>query len=75
MNKCFFHKFLKFANDNTIKILRLHNGLTIPVGIQLKSSTTQNKLIGTPTDISFDWTQVAKYEDASLYEYFYEGGK
>ncbi len=70
----YLHKFLKFANDNTIKILRLHNGLIIPVGIQLKSSTTQNKLIGTPTDISFDWTQVAKYEDASLYEYLYEGG-
>lgn len=68
----YLHKFLHFANDNTVKILRLHNGLIIPVGIQLKTSTTQNNLVGTPTDISFDWTQVAKYEDASLYEYFYE---
>ena len=68
----YLHKFLHFANDNTVKILRLHNGLIIPVGIQLKSSTTQNNLIGTPTDISFDWTQVAKYEDASLYEYLYK---
>ena len=68
----YLHKFLHFANDNTVKILRLHNGLIIPVDIQLKTSTTQNNLVGTPTDISFNWTQVAKYEDASLYEYSYE---
>lgn len=68
----YLHKFLHFANDNTVKILRLHNGLIIPVDIQLKTSTTQNNLVGTPTDISFDWTQVAKYENASLYEYLYE---
>ena len=68
----YLHKFLHFANNNTVKILRLHNGLIIPVGIQLKNSTTQNNLVGTPTDISFDWIQVAKYEDASLYEYLYE---
>ena len=68
----YLHKFLHFANDNTVKILRLHSGLIIPVDIQLKTSTTQNNLVGTPTDISFNWTQVAKYEDASLYEYFYE---
>ena len=70
----YLHKFLHFANDNTVKILRLQNGLTIPVNIQLNSSMTQNHLIGTPTDISFNWTQVAKYEDASLYEYLYEEG-
>ena len=68
----YLHKFLHFANDNTVKILRLHSGLIIPVDIQLKTSTTQNNLVGTPTDISFNWTQVAKYEDASLYECFYE---
>ena len=68
----YLYKFLNFANDNTVKILRLHNGLIIPVDIQLNSSTTQNYLIGTPTDISFNWTQVAKYEDVSLYEYLYK---
>ena len=68
----YLHKFLHFANDNTVKILRLHSGLIIPVDIQLKTSTTQNNLVGTPTDISFNWTQVAKYENASLYEYLYE---
>ena len=68
----YLHKFLHFTNDNTVKILRLHSGLIIPVDIQLKTSTTQNNLVGTPTDISFNWTQVAKYENASLYEYLYE---
>lgn len=66
----YLQKFIDFANNNNIKILRLKNGMTIPVEITLKSSNTNESLIGTPTDISFDWVQIGDHLNASLYELF-----
>lgn len=66
----YLQKFIDFANNNNIKILRLKNGMVIPVEITLKSSNTNESLIGTPTDISFDWIQVGDHLKASLYELF-----
>ena len=67
----YLHEFSQFANSNKIKILRLPNGLIIPVDITLINSSNNNILINPPTDISFNWTQVGKYDNNSLYEYLY----
>lgn len=69
----YLSKFNEFSNSNKIKILRLKNGLIIPVNISLKSASFNNNVVGTPSDISFDWTQIADYKNVSLYEYLYKG--
>lgn len=61
-------RFQNFANQNYVKILRLRNGFVIPVDITLTSSANQNNLIGNPTDITFDWSQIADTEHLSLWE-------
>ena len=62
------NKFSKWANDGTIKMLRLRNGYLIPVDIQLNNKITNYKLVGEPSDISFKWVQVGEHETSVLYE-------
>lgn len=68
-NRHCLDRFQKFANSHSIKIIRLKDGLVIPVDIQLKQKKNQSNLIGNPTDIVFDWYQVADAETAVLVEY------
>ena len=61
------NKFSEFANDETIKIIRLQNGLLIPVDIVLKNQTVNYKVVGNPSDINFSWTQIGNHKDCVLY--------
>ena len=70
----YLYNFLKFANDNNIKILKLKNNLIIPVNIQLNTSSTNHQLIDAPSEISFTWIQVEDIKDVGLYEIIYNGG-
>lgn len=67
----YLYNFSKFANKNNIKILRLRNNLIIPVNIQLSKANINNKLINTPTEIDFKWTQIDSVLDASIYDNLY----
>lgn len=58
----------QFLNKANMKMLRLKNGMCIPVDTQIKTATGQSKLIGNPTDISFDWFQIENEEDFFFYE-------
>lgn len=62
------NQFSKWANDGTVKILRLRNGYLIPVDIQLTNQTANYKLVGEPSDISFKWVQIGDHETSVLYE-------
>ena len=62
------NKFAEWAQDGSIKILRLRNGYLIPVDIQLKSNVGNYTVVGTPSDISFQWTQIGDHRNISLYE-------
>lgn len=50
--------FANFASNGCVKILKLKNGMVIPVSINLKSSQNFANLNGNPTKITFDWVQV-----------------
>lgn len=66
-NKNKLMKFAEFANTEMTKILRLRNGLLIPVDIDLKTNTNNYSVVGAPSDISFTWTQIGNYKDSVLY--------
>lgn len=68
-NRHTLDKFKKFAQSTGIKIIRLKDGLIIPVDIQLKQKKNQSNLVGNPTDITFDWFQVGDSETVALVEY------
>ena len=61
------YKFSQFANDGTIKILRLPNGFLIPVDINLKTSVNNRQVVGSQSDIRFSWTQIGDLKKISLY--------
>lgn len=62
------NKFMEWANDGTIKILKLPNGFLIPVDIALKSSLTNYKVFGEPSNITFTWTQIGDHKTSVLYQ-------
>lgn len=68
-NRHILDKFKKFANSLNVKIIRLKDGHVIPVDIQLKQKKSNSMLVGNPTDITFDWYQIADSETVSLVEY------
>lgn len=59
-------RFLDFANNDSVKFLKLKNGMVIPVAITLKSSSNKSNLIGNPTTITVEWTQVDDAKKSSL---------
>ena len=61
------NKFSEFANDGSVKLLRLRNGYLIPVDIALKNRTTNYSVSETPGDINFSWTQIGEHKDSVLY--------
>lgn len=61
------NKFAEWAQDGSVKILRLRNGYLIPVDIQLKSNIGNYAVVGTPSDISFQWTQIGDHKTSVLY--------
>ena len=63
------NKFAEWANDGSVKILRLRNGYLIPVDIQLKTNVANHNVVGEPSDITFTWTQIADHKTAVLYGY------
>ena len=68
-NRHTLDKFKKFANSTKIKVIRLKDGHVIPVDIQLKQKKSNSIVIGNPTDITFDWCQIADAETAALVEF------
>ena len=68
-NRHTLDKFKKFANSTKIKIIRLKDGHVIPVDIQLKQKKSNSIVIGNPTDITFNWYQIADSETAALVEF------
>ena len=46
--------------------------MIIPVDIKLKSSNFYDNLVAMPSDIDFDWVQIADYHNVSLYELLIE---
>jgi len=59
-------KFIEFANNHTIKFLKLRDGMLLPVNITLKNQSTNYSLVDSPCDISFDWTQIGPINERSL---------
>ena len=68
-NRHTLERFKEFSNSLNAKIIRLKDGMVVPVDIVLKQKTNQSNLIGNPTDITFDWYQIADAETAILVEY------
>lgn len=61
-------KLRDFLQSSSLKMIRLKNGMCIPVETQIKSSKTQSNLVGSPTDITFEWYQIQDEDNFFLYE-------
>lgn len=68
------NRLKQFLQSSSLKVLRLKNGLYMPVETQIKSSKNQSNLVGNPTDITFDWFQIEDENSLFFYEPALEKG-
>ena len=61
-------KLKEFLQSSRLKMIRLKNGLCIPIDTQIKTSKNQSNLVGNPTDITFEWYQILNEDNFFLYE-------